>query len=106
VSQYKVYVTPSALREIRELPGHVRQRARRAIDALEDNPHPPESNALDLSEIESPREVECEVRRLRLDKWRVVYAITEAEKVIDVLAVRRRPPYDYGDLGQLLGEVG
>ena len=42
---------------------------------------------------------------MRLDKWRVVYAITEAEHVVDVLAVRKRPPYDYGDLDRLL-EVG
>ncbi|WP_423224796.1 type II toxin-antitoxin system RelE family toxin [Candidatus Amarolinea aalborgensis] len=46
-----------------------------------------------------------EVRRLRLDKWRVVYAITEVESIVDVLAVRRRPPYDYGDLNALLSEL-
>jgi mRNA interferase RelE/StbE len=41
-----------------------------------------------------------------LDKWRILYAITEADKLVDVLAVRKRPPYDYGDLQQLLGDVG
>lgn len=39
-----------------------------------------------------------------MDKWRVVYTITEAEQVVDVLAVRKRPPYDYGDLEALLAE--
>jgi len=34
-----------------------------------------------------------------------VYAVTEADKTIDVLAVRKRPPYDYGDLDQLLGRA-
>jgi hypothetical protein len=29
---------------------------------------------------------------------------TEAEKAVDVLAIRKRPPYDYGDLAQLLEE--
>ena len=43
-----------------------------------------------------------DVRRLRLDRWRIVYAITEADEVVDVLAVRKRPPYDYGDLESLL----
>ena len=106
MSVYKVYVTPSALQEIRQLPGHVRQRAKRAIDDLETNPHPPGSKALDLSDVQTPTETPCEVWRLRLDKWRVVYAITEAENTIDVLAVRKRPPYDYGDLDRLLGQVG
>jgi len=34
-----------------------------------------------------------------------VYAITETEHMIDVLAVRKRPPYDYGDLEGLLDDV-
>lgn len=105
MSEYRVYVTPAALREVKELPGHVRQRVRRAIDDLAANPHPPESSALDLSGIELPRAVGCEVRRIRIDKWRVLYAVTEAENVIDVLAIRKRPPYDYGDLNQLLDGV-
>jgi mRNA interferase RelE/StbE len=37
-----------------------------------------------------------------LDKWRIVYVITESESTVDVLAVRKRPPYDYGDLTALL----
>ena len=45
-----------------------------------------------------------ELRRLRLDNWRIVYAITEADKIVDVLAVRKRPPYDYEDLQTLLGD--
>ena len=51
-------------------------------------------------------EIEHDLRRLRLDKWRIVYAISEGDKIVDVLAVRKRPPYDYGDLGRLLGESG
>jgi mRNA interferase RelE/StbE len=34
-----------------------------------------------------------------------VYAITDAEYIVDVLAVRKRPPHDYGDLENLLSEV-
>jgi len=37
-----------------------------------------------------------------LDRWRIVYAITGDGKIVDVLTVRKRPPHDYGDLGQLL----
>jgi hypothetical protein len=31
--------------------------------------------------------------------------ILESEKTIDVLAVRKRPPYDYKDLEELIEEV-
>lgn len=96
MSQYTVYVTPSALREINDLPGHIRQRVRRAIDGLTDDPRPAGSKELDLPGVN------YSVWRLRLDQWRILYAITEAEQIVDVLAVRKRPPYDYGDLDELL----
>jgi len=99
VSQHLVYVTPSALHEIKNLPGYVRQRIKRAIDALANDPYPSEGKALNL--LSDPA---CEVWRLRLDRWRVVYAITNKDKIIDVLAIRKRPPYDYGDLEKLLTE--
>ena len=99
MSRYTVYVIPSAWREIKNLPGNVRQRVRRAIDALADNPRPPGSKELQLPELEP------ELYRVRLDRWRIVYAITEAENAVDVLAVRRRPPYDYGDLEDLIAEL-
>jgi mRNA interferase RelE/StbE len=66
---------------------------------LAEDPRPSNSKELDV------RGLAQEVRRLRLDKWRVVYAITEVESIVDVLAVRRRPPYDYGDLNALLSEL-
>jgi len=40
---------------------------------------------------------------MRIHNWRVVYLITEEQKAVDVVAVRKGPPYDYGDLAELLG---
>lgn len=99
MTPYKVFITPRALKEAKELPGHMRQRIRWAVQALADDPRPASSKELDV------RGLAQEVRRLRLDKWRVVYAITEVDSIVDVLAVRRRPPYDYGDLDALLSEL-
>jgi mRNA interferase RelE/StbE len=98
MSRYSVYVIPRALAEMKDTPGHIRQRIRRSVQALADNARPSDSKKLVTSS--SVREL----RRLRLEKWRVVYAITEDERVIDILAVRKRPPYDYGDLAELLAE--
>lgn len=100
MSPYSVYVTPLAWREIKDLPGHIRQRVKRTIDELDNNPHPAGGKKL-----ETPKGMAVELWRIQLEKWRIVYAITEAENAIDVLAVRKRPPYDYGDLEALLTEV-
>jgi len=96
MSQYQVYVLPGTWKEMKSLPGHVRQRVKIAVSGLADDPRPPASKQLDFPGHEQ------ELRRVRLDRWRVVYMVSEAEKKVDVIAVRRRPPYDYGDLGQLL----
>ena len=119
MSPYIVYVTPTALEEVQDLPGHMRQRVRRAIAALADEPRPAESKALVRPIQEEARDAQAsapnaedqsqesahELRRIRLDRWRIVYAITESDQVIDVLTVRKRPPYDYGDLERLLSEM-
>ena len=100
MSHYRIYVLARAWAEIKSLPGHMRQRVKREVGALADNPRPAHSTPMTV-----PEEVEGEVRRLRLDRWRVVYAISENERVIDVLPVRKRPPYDYGDVARLLEEA-
>lgn len=120
MSQYTVYITPIAWDEVKDLPGHIRQRVRRAIAALADEPRPAESKALvPLSqtnsatsstspvntENEALKNPARELRRIRLDRWRIVYAITELDQAIDVIAVRKRPPYDYGDLEGLLAAL-
>lgn len=116
MSRYTVYVTPRAWDEIKMLPGHVRQRVRRVIAALADEPRPSESKELLYPSggrtarsqpapeqlVEAPSDPVRELRRIRLERWRIVYAITEADQAIDVLTIRKRPPYDYGDLEQLL----
>jgi mRNA interferase RelE/StbE len=100
MSPYRVYVTSEALAEIKDLPGNVRQRIREAIRALADQPQPVQSKQLHFNIIDR------QLFRIRMDNWRIVYALTESENAIDVLAVRKRPPYDYGDLAQLLEELG
>lgn len=96
MSRYTVYLTPVAWNQIKRLPGYLRQQVRRAVSAFSANPRPGKSKPLRVSGLA------CEVRRLRMERWRIVYAIMEKQKLVDVLAVRKRPPYDYGDLARLL----
>jgi mRNA interferase RelE/StbE len=99
MSQYRVYVTSEALAEIKDLPGNIRQRIRQTIKGLAHQPDPAQSKQLQFTNTDR------RLFRIRLDNWLIVYAVTESENAIDVLAVRKRPPYDYGDLAQLLEEL-
>lgn len=98
---YTVYIYPGAWKEIKNLRGHMRHRVKQTIDALANDPRPSNSIALETPNFGR------EARRLRLDRWRIVYVVTEDEfeQAIDVLTVRKRPPYDYEDLEELLAQV-
>ncbi len=39
-----------------------------------------------------------ELRRIKLEKWRIIYAVNDVEEWVWVWGVRKRPPYDYDDL--------
>jgi mRNA interferase RelE/StbE len=98
--RYSVYIRPDAHKEIDCLPGHVRQRVRRAVLSLQDDPRPSQGKCMEYGL--GPQQ---ELWRLRLDAWRVVYLIDQEWSQVYVLAVRKRPPYQYEDLTELLTEV-
>ncbi len=100
MTSFSVYVLPRALDQVERLPGHVRSRVRRAALDLEHNPQPAQSKRLSF-DLGSDRSL----YRLRLDAWRVVYLVDDSAGQIYVLAVRRRPPYDYDDLADLAGQA-
>lgn len=95
--RYRLWIKNEAKTEIRRLPGHMRQRVRRAVQDLGTEPRPHYSRAM-----RAPEGIDLEVRRLRLERWRVIYVVDEEWSEVGVLAVRKRPPYDYSDLLELL----
>jgi mRNA-degrading endonuclease RelE of RelBE toxin-antitoxin system len=97
----RLWIDRPVVDEIADLPGNIRQRMRRAIGSLPQDPRPDQSKALDIPE--DLREPHLEARRLRMDQWRIIYVIDDDLEQINILAVRRRPPYDYADLAELLG---
>ena len=99
---YKVWMRSAVHASRKQLPGQVRQRIKRIIDDLEQNPRPAESEALELPDT---IQTEWEARRIRLENWRVVYAVNEIWQEIGVLTIQKRPPYDYEDLELLLSEL-
>ncbi len=99
----KVYLEPEVHEARKSLPGNVRHRIKKVIDALADKPRPPESKVLDAEGLDVPRSIE--LRRIRLDSWRLLYAVNASENWVWVLAVRKRPPYDYKDLQGLVDRL-
>ena len=103
LSQYKIWMHPDVHVARKKLPGKVRQRIKRAIDDLAHDPHPPNSIPLRL-----PKSValnDWEVKRIRLDEWRIVYAVSEAWSELGILTVQKRPPYDYEDIADLIARL-
>jgi mRNA interferase RelE/StbE len=104
MSPHDLLIEPEALESRHSLPGNMRQRIKRAIGDLAEQPRPAHSLALDTADFDLPLGVE--LRRLRIDRYRVVYAINDREDWVWVLTIRKRPPYGYDDLKDLVGRVG
>lgn len=98
--KYQLWINNEAKSEIKQLPGHVRQRVRRAIQDLAEAPRPHDSRQMSV-----PEDVILEIRRIRPERWRVIYVIDEEWSEIGILAVRKRPPYNYEDLPDLLSSL-
>lgn len=102
MSRYTVYIFPDLYKKLKKLPGNVRHRIKRVIDQFAQDPRPPKSKTLETTHI---LQTDLEIRRCRLENWRIIYAVNDAEKTVDVIAVRKRPPYDYGDLADLIEKL-
>ena len=101
--QYDILVEPAVHAKVKQLPGNIRQRMKRAIKKLGRQPRPHNSDDLDVTDLGVP--VDIELRRLQMNKWRLIYAVNDKEKWVWVGAIRKRPPYDYQDLAELVKQL-
>lgn len=97
---YELFLEPEVHAARLDLPGQIRQRIRRAIFDLATDPRPANSDELTTDPSAVPPRVD--VRRLRLERWRVIYAVNDDEQWVWVLGIYRRPPYNYEDLADLV----
>lgn len=97
-------IEPSVHEARKQLPGHVRHQIKLAIASLANDPRPAQTQPLDVTGIDVPEGIE--LRRLRLDRWRLVYAVHDEEGWVWVLGLYRRPPYGYDDLTELATLLG
>ncbi len=78
---YTVSIRASAQRRLERIPEPLRSNIRRRIDQLAHTPRP--SSALPLRGTEG-------LWRLRVGQWRIVYAINDAQRVVDVRLIETR----------------
>lgn len=102
MASYQVHISARAEKEIRRLPGNFRQRTIRTLRSLEQTPQPADSIRLDLTDSPITLTADMELRRIRMEEWRILYLIEHDLQLLTVLAVRKRPPYQYEDLADLL----
>jgi mRNA interferase RelE/StbE len=79
--KYSVGITSVAAKQIKKLPRPIRGRILDAIEALEDNPFPPNSTKLVDEDF---------AWRLRIGDYRVIYEIYDAELVVSVMRAGHR----------------
>ena len=78
---YTVVFARSARKELQNLDPQVARRILKAIEALVANPCP--SGVVKL-------EGASDLWRVRVGEWRVVYRISDRDRLVDVIAVRHR----------------
>lgn len=88
--QYQLKIERDAERELDRLPGHMRQRIRRAIGQLTLTPRPS-----DAKRMSPPHEDKW---RLRIENYRVIYTIDDETILITVIHVAKRTPKTYEGL--------
>jgi len=99
ISNYRLWLEAEVHVSRKYLPGKIRQRIKKLIEHLVEQPRPSMSRILVTEGLVVPTQIE--IRRLRLENWRIIYAINDTEKWVWVLAIRQRPPYHYEDLTEL-----
>jgi mRNA interferase RelE/StbE len=81
VTEYTITFARSARRELEALDARLVQRIVAAIDALAREPRPRGCRKL---------RGESNLWRIRIGEYRVVYAVYDARRLVDIIAVRHR----------------
>ena len=100
---YRLWIEPEVHSAREQLPGNVRQRVKQILNGLRANPRSSSSKRLDVSDLDIPKALE--IRRVRLEHWRVLYAVNDQDGWVWVLGIYRRPPYQYEDLQELVSKL-
>jgi mRNA interferase RelE/StbE len=87
---YRLRLSRRVQADVDALPGHVRQRVRRTIALLAENPRPETAKAL-YGELKG-------YYRIRVDAYRIIYTIDDDIVVVEIVRVMKRSSHTYNDL--------
>jgi mRNA interferase RelE/StbE len=88
--KYHLSISKDVQREIDRLPGNIRQRVRRVIAGLSNNPRPLVAKAME-DELAG-------YYRIRLDDYRIIYTIDDDVVLVEVIRVIKRTAKTYEGL--------
>jgi mRNA interferase RelE/StbE len=88
--RYQIDIPTNVRRQIDDLPGHIRQRVKRTIAALADDPLP--SHAVEM------RNTLQGYYKIRLDQHRIVYRVEDDILVVIVVKAGKKHTGFYSDL--------
>jgi mRNA interferase RelE/StbE len=78
---YRIDYSQQARQDLRNMPARFRNRVRSMIEALSNDPRPARSKELrDLTGL----------YRLRLEQWRIIYAIDDEDVQIQIIRIKRK----------------
>jgi mRNA interferase RelE/StbE len=90
MKKYQLRFAPGVLRSIDRLPGHIRQRVKRTIDSLRDEPIPKQALAL--------KNRLTGYYRIRVDEYRIIYTVQDEIVTLEIAKVAKRDNDTYEDL--------
>jgi mRNA-degrading endonuclease RelE of RelBE toxin-antitoxin system len=102
---YSVILPPEVRLEIRNLPGNLRPRVIQVLEELKSNPIPAKTKKLETMALDQAMPPGFSLYRTRLDNWRIIYVVEEEFTLITILAIRKRPPYQYEDFQTLVDRL-
>jgi mRNA-degrading endonuclease RelE of RelBE toxin-antitoxin system len=82
-TRYNVWLEAEVYSARELLPGNVRQRVKKLLANLAEQPKPTFSQSIDITGLDVP--VGIDIRRIRLEHWRVIYAVQDAERWVWVV---------------------
>lgn len=89
---YRIEYSDEAERDLPRLPGNYRQRIKRLIETLCQNPRPTDAKAL----RDRPTRF-----RIWIDRWRLIYEVNDESQKVFILRVKqKRGPETYAGLDE------
>ncbi len=89
---YEVVVRPRAKKALAAIPRDFQIRIARSLRQLADDPRPAGWRKLSFGE---------NIYRIRVGDYRVIYQISDADKIVDIAKIARRDEATYADLDRL-----